>query len=195
MRTMIQGPSASRQEPAWWKRLLFSLLILIVVILIAELCMRAVFAFMVGPSVLLYGTPFHRRQVDSETPSSGGNGERQQNVKEIRASMTTKEWRMQRTVWDHSNKRDGYSKYFRYQQRFDFDIDTGQRFEASINRSGLRGENFAAHKESRRPVEFVSTHSPLQSATMPASRKSRQTQRILALCRPLYETRREVRNR
>jgi hypothetical protein len=64
-----------------------------------ELAWRIVFAFKVGPSVLLYGTHLERRQIDTAKP--GG-----------------------RTAILHENALGNYSKYFPNQARSDYDSAT-----------------------------------------------------------------------
>lgn len=130
----------------WKKRLLFSSFALLVTLLILELGIRAYFAYKVGPSVLLYGTRFHQGKILSASQSSIQHRAARPEAKEVRAKMTRREWKNRRTVITHPNKLDGYSKYFPNQKRFDFDIETEERFEVMINNRGFRGRDIADRK-------------------------------------------------
>jgi len=128
----------------WGKRVIFPVIVILISFLLLEVCLRVFFAFNVGPSVLLYGTPFHRRQVQGEVAASGPT---KTEFKTYREKMTHKDWADRRTVIKHKNKLEGYSKYFPNQKRCDFDVETRERFEVTINNRGFRGRDFSDRKE------------------------------------------------
>ncbi len=128
---------------SWKKRLVFTVLAGLLSVSIAELGVRVLFAFKVGPSVLLYGTPFQRRQVlipaEAAVQSPGARPE----AKTYLADKTWNEWTRVQTVALPGNESAGFVKYFPNQQRFDLDIETGERFEVTINQQGFRGRDFS----------------------------------------------------
>jgi hypothetical protein len=104
------------------KRALFWILLLVLPVAILELGVRVVFAQKVGPSVLRYGFGFDRFEaieVDRE----------------------------RFTVAEHGDLRANYSKYHAHQTRRDYDRETGESFDVSINAQGFRGRDFRPQKE------------------------------------------------
>jgi hypothetical protein len=114
------------------KKVLFYIIILLALFLIFELSARTYFAFKVGPSVFLYGTSFHRKIIPKPEAIDYVSG-----IK----------WTLPRTVITHPNELGGYSKYFQNQKRVDFDIETGESFDVTINNRGFRGRDFTDQKE------------------------------------------------
>jgi hypothetical protein len=131
----------------WQKRIFFSIVTLLLSFFILELFFRAFFSFYVGPSILFYGTPFHRKQVGATPTSSSQAPETRPEAKTFWRRMTPDEWLKRRNVETHPNELEGYSKYFPNQKRIDFDVETGERFEVTINRRGFRGRNFSDRKD------------------------------------------------
>jgi hypothetical protein len=129
------------------KKIIFYLLTFSFSILILELCFRVFFAFFVGPSVLLYGSPFDRDQIEMATPSSSQKSATKPEAKTFLYQMTQEEWNKRRNVEIHPNEFQGYSKYFPNQKRIDFDVETGERFGVTINSRGFRGRDFSGEKE------------------------------------------------
>ena len=121
---------------------------LLTLLLILEMGARAYFAFRVGPSVLLYGTRFLRKQVQPASQSSIQDRGTKPEAKIYLSRMTKDEWSKRRTVITHANNLSGYSKYFPNQKRIDFDIETGERFDVMINSRGFRGRDFNDRKKS-----------------------------------------------
>ena len=121
------------------KKLLFSLVTLLILLLILEFGTRAYFAYKVGPSVLAYGTRLHRKQIKM--------GELKDFI-EVGANLINQRanWNKIRNVHYHTNRDGNYSKYFPHQKRFDFDVETGERFEVQINGKGFRGKEFDKQK-------------------------------------------------
>jgi lysophospholipase L1-like esterase len=78
---------------------------------------RVLYALKVGPSVLLYGTGFHRDYKNAN-----------------------------HTVMYHEDVRENYSKYHPHQVRLDQDVDTGEVFRVAINGRGFRGREFSDAK-------------------------------------------------
>src|SRR5262249_20835193 len=103
------------------KKLSFSLLALALALLLGELTLRVVYAFRVGPSVLLYGTRFSRHQ--------------------MRVPEAIRNATQDHTVMFHDNHLAGYSKYFPNQARQDHD-ERGELFRVTINSRGFRGRDF-----------------------------------------------------
>jgi len=97
---------------SWKKRILLSALVMLGLPLTLELLARGYFAFNVGPSVLLYGTQFHRKKIQPASPTSKQSQTASAEAKAFISTMTPEEWRESRTVVTHPNKLDGYSKYF-----------------------------------------------------------------------------------
>jgi len=128
----------------WKKKILFSITTLAVSFLLLELGFRLVFAFYVGPSVLLYGTPFHRKNVQV---ASSSTSEKLPEAKDFLYNMSQEEWDKRRSVEIHPGEFKGYSKYFPNQKRIDFDLATGEPFDVTINSRGFRGKEFSARKE------------------------------------------------
>ena len=124
------------------KKILFSIVTLALFFLALELCFRVFFAFYVGPGSLLYGTPFHRQQMPSQT-----SAETPPDAKTILRDIGREEWNKRRTVEIPQVDVNGYSKYFPNQKKNDFDVETGERFEVSINSRGFRGREFSDKKD------------------------------------------------
>ncbi len=129
------------------KKVLFSVVTLLALCLILEIGARAYFAFKVGPSVLLYGTSFARRQIQPASESYIRHPKTKPEAKNYRSRMSKNEWRKRRTVITHSNELSGYSKYFPNQERIDFDIETREGFDVMINSRGFRGREFTDRKK------------------------------------------------
>jgi lysophospholipase L1-like esterase len=142
---MKKKKSDEMTDLTWKKKLLFSVLTLAATFLLLELCFRVFFAFYVGPSVLLYGTPFARKAVRVTPALLAQKAEPE--AKTFMNKMTIEEWRQRRTVVTHPNELQGYSKYFPNQKRIDFDVETGERFNVTINKRGFRGRDFSDQKE------------------------------------------------
>jgi len=103
------------------------------------------FAYYVGPSVLLYGTPFQRQRV--QPTLSIPRSETKPEAKNFLHGMTTDDWYKERNVATPPNELQGYTKYFSNQIRTDFDVETGERFEVTINSHGFRGRDFLDKKK------------------------------------------------
>ena len=128
------------------KKLLFSLVVLLALVLVLEAGFRVYFAFRVGPSVLLYGTSFARQRASSTRLDRGADTTEVPEARTFMATMSADEWERRRTVISPPNELGGYTKYFPNQTRVDFDIETGERFDVTINRRGFRGKDFADKK-------------------------------------------------
>ncbi len=131
----------------WKKKIIYSIIALSASFLILELCFRVLFAFYVGPSVLLYGTPLARKQIEVAPASSMQTPETMPEAKTFLYKMTQDEWNKRRNVEIHPNELQGYSKYFANQKRIDFDVETGERFDVTINSRGFRGRDFSDQKK------------------------------------------------
>jgi len=129
----------------WKKKIIFSIVTLLLFFLILELCFRVFFAFYVGSGALLYGTPFHRQQIQSTSASA--ETEIRPDAKTILRDIGRDEWNKRRTVEIPQADFKGYFKYFPNQKKNDFDVETGQRFEVMINSRGFRGHDFSDKKE------------------------------------------------
>jgi len=138
--------NGTQESLTWRKKILFSSITLLLMGLILELCFRVFFAFYVGPSVLLYGTPLARHEVQADSVSSH-KPETEPEAKTFLQKMTKEEWNRLRNVEVHPNEFLGYSKYFPNQKRIDFDVETGERFDVTINKRGFRGLDFSDSKE------------------------------------------------
>jgi hypothetical protein len=68
-------------------------------------------------------------------------------AKTYTSRMTTYEWGSKRTVTTHTNKSVGYSKYFPNQKRIDLDLETGGKFDVTINSKGFRGRDYTDEKK------------------------------------------------
>ncbi|MGE0643752.1 MAG: SGNH/GDSL hydrolase family protein [Nitrospira sp.] len=103
------------------KRLSFYLVMVLISVLVLEGGFRAVLAFRVGPSVLFYGTPFHRHAMPGPTTNH--------------------------TVMQHGSHQPGYTKFFPNEVKGDHDPVTNEIFRVSINSRGFRGGEFTEHKQ------------------------------------------------
>jgi lysophospholipase L1-like esterase len=93
--------------------------VLSIALAIVEVGVRVVSAFVAGPRVLLYGTRWHRRQV--QPPEN-----------------------LRRGVEFHGNEAVGYVKYFPHEEKWA--NDSRGRYRVRINAAGLRGPDFTAAK-------------------------------------------------
>ena len=108
-----------RPAPVWfWPAGL--LIICLSCALLLEVGIRVYFSFRVGPDVLLYGTHWHR-------------------------VATQARFMRGQNVFEHENKKAGYSKYFPYQARRDVDF-TGEAFDVFINGHGFRGPDYTIER-------------------------------------------------
>jgi lysophospholipase L1-like esterase len=131
-----------------WKRIVFSCVLFLVPLTLIELAVRVYFSTVVGPSVLLYGTGFARQSVDP-TERRAPAAESTSHPKEAKDYLTASrraQWTT-RSVEQHQNAAaGGYAKYYPNQSRFDFDVETGERFPVTINSKGFRGRDFSEQK-------------------------------------------------
>jgi len=130
---------------SWKKKIIFSIITLSISLIVLELCCRVFFAFYVGPSVLLYGTPFQRQEIKGSSSVSGH--EKMATAKAILGKIGRGEWNKRRTVEIPQIEDKGYLKYFPNQKKNDFDMDTGERFDVTINSRGFRGREFTDEKK------------------------------------------------
>jgi lysophospholipase L1-like esterase len=98
--------------------------------LFAEALVRAYFSIEVGPSVVLYGTPWSRHQQRFDP-----RGARAKMAEDLS------------TVAFHEEAASGYTKYHPDERLFDRD-EFGKRFDVVINSHGFRGRDF---QEAKRP--------------------------------------------
>ena len=103
-----------------------------------EIAFRIFFATMVGPSVLLYGMDLNHRTFagDDDAAAKADWVTRGQIAEGEKHNVSV-----------HANVRADYSTYFPNQVRYDFDKDTQERFEVTINNRGFRGADFSTNKE------------------------------------------------
>lgn len=100
-----------------------------------ELGARGIFAFKVGPRILLYGTESYRNHYEEKE---------KQAVENWRQKYYSKE---KRTVELHYADQDsGYAKFFPHEKKLEQDLVTGETFEVRINGAGFRGPDFATKK-------------------------------------------------
>jgi len=121
------------------KKILFSLILAVLLALILELGARIVFAFHVGPRVLLYGTSAYRNIVVLPGESGirlAGDHDAHRKGRHAAVGNTDQEVR---------TGKGGYAKYFPGESKVDFD-EHGVKFAASINDRGFRGGNFELQK-------------------------------------------------
>ncbi|HET9360297.1 MAG TPA: SGNH/GDSL hydrolase family protein [Vicinamibacterales bacterium] len=97
-------------------------------VLFAEALVRAYFSTQVGPSVLLYGTPWSRHQEKFDPKG-----------------VEMKKAEDESSVAFHQNVTAGYSKYYPSELLFDRD-EFGTRFTVTINSHGFRGRDFQSAK-------------------------------------------------
>lgn len=126
-----------------WKKYLFSFVVLLLMFFVAELAFRIFFALNVGPSVLLFGAHFHHKQHGPELAEENSAG--QANWKTLKASVPGDKMNS-RTVGEHASTHEGYMKYFPHQKSIDFDVETGESFNVTINSNGFRGKDFELEK-------------------------------------------------
>ena len=115
------------------KRIGFAAAAILATFLVIEVGTRVIFALRVGPSVLLYGTPFERLGAPKLLSDADASNER--------AELDRKH-----TVMVHRNEQRGYSKYYPNQERVDYDPQSGEIFEVTINDRGFRGVDFNTRK-------------------------------------------------
>jgi lysophospholipase L1-like esterase len=118
MKSNLAAETSQRQfSPA--KIFFFYVLMFLAILVMLEIGTRAVFAYSVGPSVLLYGTPFERQKI-------------------IDPEFTN-------TTFSHNNVGSGYTKYFPKEIRYEIE-PTGERWITTINNHGFRGDDFEVAK-------------------------------------------------
>jgi lysophospholipase L1-like esterase len=142
----MQGQT-ERPAPGRGKRILFAGFIIIICCMFVELTVRVYFSTVVGPHALLYGTPFTRQEVTTAPAAAEDNDGPKTEVKDYLADMQPGEWSDLQSLAGHENVLKGYSKYFPRQSRFDFDVETGERFDVTINNKGFRGRDIVDQKE------------------------------------------------
>ena len=109
------------KDPSLMKKALFALIILLANLLLLELGARVIFAFKLGPRILLYGTSYHRKESAEPTARTTGA--------EIETAFG------------------GYSKYAPHEYKAEVDHETGEFFQVAINEHGFRGEEFSLEKQ------------------------------------------------
>ncbi|MBM4266394.1 MAG: hypothetical protein FJ144_07275 [Deltaproteobacteria bacterium] len=117
-------------------RTAFTLLLVVCVsLLLCEAVVRAYFAILVGPRLLLYGTPWHRDQLASSVTAAA----REQNLLQVHRN----------DVGGYRSYAGGdsgaYSKYFPHEAKVGLGPG-GERFDVRINNHGFRGGDFAVAK-------------------------------------------------
>lgn len=114
------------------KNILFYVLVIAVFLVVsAEIILRVIYSFKIGPSIMLYGTRFSQEFVTEEQ-------------KESREER--REWvQNHHNVMFHDNIQEGYTKYFPNQHRVTHDVD-GNPFRVNINNRGFRGEEISENK-------------------------------------------------
>lgn len=132
----VSGPA--RRSLSLLAKLTFAL---VATALLLEFGIRGVMAFRVGPSVLLYGTNRGRelRYFDEQTAPA------KHQVPEALAAMQRHQ-ATPRSAWHADLHVEKYSKYRPNQYRVDFDHESGERFNVTINRHGFRGREFSSEK-------------------------------------------------
>jgi lysophospholipase L1-like esterase len=137
-----------RRQLGRWKRVLFSCVLFLFPLALIELAVRVYFSTVVGPSVLLYGTSFARQSVDptERQASVPADSSHPKEAKDYLTASKRAQW-TSRSVEQHQNAAaGGYSKYYPNQSRFDFDVETGERFPVTINSKGFRGHEYSEQK-------------------------------------------------
>ncbi len=106
---------------------------------LVEVGLRALFAFEVGPSVLLYGTPWGQgvTRLDARLEPAP-----LVNKDSIYLNRRFKQAHADEIAWAADKDLGAYKKYEPNQIRIDRDQLTGERFDVSINGQGFRGEDF-----------------------------------------------------
>jgi lysophospholipase L1-like esterase len=107
-------------QPGPVRTLFFWLVLATVALLLAEVGLRVVAAWRVGPSLLFYGTPWHRNRAAEQLAV--------------------------RSVFRHENEAAGYTKYFPNQTLHDMNPRVGDLFDVHINSRGFRGADVADEK-------------------------------------------------
>ena len=131
----------------WKKKIVFSIVTLALSFFVIEILFRLIFSFYVGPSVLLYGTSFDRKLMAPNYSELSSHPKTKPDASAYLYRMTEEEWLKRRNVEIPSNELVGYSKYFANQKRVDFDVETGERFDVTINSRGFRGRDFSEQKK------------------------------------------------
>jgi lysophospholipase L1-like esterase len=118
----LQTPSADDfwDNTTLMKKALFVLVIAIANLLLLECGARVIFAFKLGPRILLYGTRYHRTEQAEPTARTTGA--------------------------DVDTEFGGYSKYAPHEYKAEVDHETGEFFRVAINQHGFRGEEFSLEK-------------------------------------------------
>lgn len=109
---------------SWKKRILFWGVLAFAGFLVVEAGLRVVFAFRIGPRVLLYGTRWQRNFFQAEPP-------------------------IVETVREHDNLQAGYFKFFPNETKIDRNPETGETFSVRINSLGFRGWELVEHGPGR----------------------------------------------
>jgi lysophospholipase L1-like esterase len=112
------------------KKIFFYVIIVATAVVGVELALRIAFALRVGPSVVLYGTPWVQPRYQQKLDPKGTQARHFDKVQ---------------TVSYHDNVLTSYSKYFPNQARVDFD-EKGEIFKVVINAHGFRGKEWRVEK-------------------------------------------------
>ncbi len=105
-------------------------------VVLVELVVRLVFAFQVGPRLLLYGTPWHRR-VLAGRPAAKPSG---------RSSVQSHRRAVGDYVMYSPERTEAYSLYFPYETKTTWSPDHRTLYQVHINRWGFRGPDFEIEK-------------------------------------------------
>lgn len=124
--------------PSRAKRLIFSLIAVLLVLGVAEVICRFYFAALIGRSVLFYGTPFERDAVVA--------GEKSPLLGRLKQRRMRGVGDRNNTARHADNRLANYSKYHPNQDRSTYDADTGEVYRVTINSRGFRGPEFADEK-------------------------------------------------
>ncbi len=122
------------------KKVVYALFALLLSLVLVEGGLRILFAFKVGPRVLLYGTSVFRNQAVVQAAPGG-----LELAGEFNAHRKGDHQAVGNTDQAVGTAAGGYEKYFPNETKFDFD-EQGQRFEVSINEHGFRGKGFSVEK-------------------------------------------------
>ena len=105
-----------QHELNWKKNLLFTIIVILLMLIIIEVGFRSIYAFKIGSRILLYGTGFHKNEINANTSETEIFGITYQSL-------------------------DTYIKYFPYQPVSAFDCKSGESFAVTINNKGFRGKD------------------------------------------------------
>jgi lysophospholipase L1-like esterase len=132
---MIPPANAAPRPRRFARRACLAVLWLVLNLVVLELATRAFFAARIGPRVLLYGTPWHHKQVvasaSAPNPLARSSQFHENRVGDYKGYVAGES---------------AYSKFFPNEEKWTESPDRRTPYRVRINNQGFRGDDFAVEK-------------------------------------------------